>query len=332
MRNRMQHIFILNPAAGNGKIAREIHPQIIEACKQRDVCYEIHRTINIGDAKNFTAKRCEEASEEQIRFYSCGGDGTLNEVLNGLIGYENAELAVIPAGTGNDFVRNFGDWKRFRDIGAQIDGSVTKIDSIRYEFLDLSNEDTEHFENLNLSTEGYALNMFNLGFDAQAVAKAAQYKRKPFVGGTMAYIAGVLNVLMKLKSVKIEIEFDDNILNGDYLLIGVSNGRYSGGGFDGTPQAKINDGLLDINLVSRVNRRFFLSLVKNYHNGTHIDDPRLKDIYSHYQNKKVLLRPESKVIMAIDGETIEVGAAKFSIVEKSVNMVIPEGVEALVPE
>lgn len=323
----MKHIFILNPAAGNGKVAKEIHPLIINACKNRDVDYEIHRTVSLGDARNFTKNRCAQSGDEIVRFYACGGDGTVNEVLNGLIGYNNAELSIIPSGTGNDFVRNFDNWQVFRDVEAQMDGTSTKIDALEYELLDLSDEDEQFFEAASVKTKGFALNMFNLGFDAQAVAKAAQLKKKPLVSGTMAYILGVLQVLIKLKSVKMEVQFQDGTtMNGDYLLIGIANGRFSGGGFDGVPQAILNDGLLDVSLIKKVTRRFFLSLVKSYHDGKHIHSPKLSDVYNHYQQREITIRPEGKVVMAIDGETINTGPVKFVMHKDSVNLVIPNGV------
>ena len=323
----MKHIFILNPAAGNGKVAKDIHPKIIEACKANYIDYEIHRTVSLGDARNYTRNRSLESNGEPIRFYSCGGDGTLNEVVNGLIGNNNAELAVIPAGTGNDFVRNFGDWKTFRDIDAQIHGTTTMIDAMEYDFLDLTEDDKARYESENVRIHGYALNMFNLGFDAQAVAKAAQFKRKPFIHGTLAYIAGVLAVLIKLKTVEIEISFGENDkITGEYLLMGVANGRYSGGGFDGTPQARINDGLMDITMINRVSRKFFLTFVKSYHDGKHTDKKALEGIYSHFRSQGIILRAKEKVVLAIDGETVQVGAVKLGLRQSEVKMVIPKGI------
>ena len=321
----MKHVFILNPAAGNGKIARKLHPLIIDAVKNNDLSYEIHRTVSLGDARNYTRNKCIEAGKESIRFYACGGDGTINEVLNGLIYAPNAELAIIPSGTGNDFVRNFDDPKRFLDIEAQIHGETIKTDALMYEFLDLTDEEKKSYEEQNKSISGYALNMFNIGFDAQAVAKAAYYKTKPFINGTMAYIAGVLNVLIELKAVEIQIiPNEGEVIRGDFTLMGIANGRFSGGGFDGTPQAKIDDGLMDISLVKKVTRRFFLSFVKRYHDGKHTKDPALKEIYSHFRSNSVTIKPAEKVVLAIDGETVEVGNVRFGLREKAVRIVIPK--------
>ena len=326
----MKHIFVLNPAAGNGKLAKALHPKIIDICKKNNVDYEIHRTVSLGDARNYTKKRCDEIGDIPIRFYSCGGDGTVNEVLNGLAGIDGVELAVIPVGTGDDFVRNFSNRELFLDLEAQFHGETKKIDAIEYEFLELSDEEKEEYEEAGIKIKGHALNMFNFGFDAQAVSKASHYKKMPLMSGTMSYIAGVLNVLAKMRSINMTIEFGDGeVKTEDFLMIGITNGRFSGGGFDGSPQARINDGLLDITTVKKVTRRFFLSFIKSYHDGTHIDNPKVTKIYSHYQCKEAVLKPVEKVIMAIDGETVVTGPMKFTVKEKLIDLVIPQGVEFL---
>src|SRR5690554_4733033 len=111
----MKHIFIINPAAGKGKIERTLLPRIIEASKRLNIDYEIHRTLGPGDAEQFIKRRCKgrnteriqgidaelikddlitDKSEDILRFYSCGGDGTLNEVINGAFGNQNVEVAM----------------------------------------------------------------------------------------------------------------------------------------------------------------------------------------------------------------------------------------------
>ena len=99
----MKHYFIMNPAAGKGKAGQLFLPKIIETSKRLDIDYEIHRTIASGDAAHFIKAKCEEREKKgetgkTYRFYACGGDGTLNEAANGAYGYENIEIAMIPAG------------------------------------------------------------------------------------------------------------------------------------------------------------------------------------------------------------------------------------------
>jgi diacylglycerol kinase family enzyme len=341
----MKHIFLINPVAGRGKASVETLPRIIEAVKEKGVDYEIHRTVNEGDAFRYTRARCAEYPAEDVRFYSCGGDGTMNEVLNGLYGFPRAQLAVIPAGTGNDFVRNFSDWQRFRDIDLQIDGNPVPVDVIRYELLDeaAGNEEINSTgvsertrEDSNQSAEkiaptGYALNMFNMGFDAEVVAKTSEIKGKPFMNGTSAYIGGVGIVLAKLGKLDMTAEVDGKeVASGKFLLASVANGRFSGGGFDGCPLALTDDGEMDVLIVRSVTRRFFLSIVKKYHDGTHIGDPRLDDILTHYRCKEAIFRPRSEMVMAKDGETARVGAVKFTVVPHAVNLSIPAEREAAV--
>ena len=118
----MKHCFVINPAAGNGKDHELLLRQIIETAKKLRVDYEIHRTSGPGEATIYARGRMAANEGENIRFYSCGGDGTAAEILNGIYGDPAAELAIVPIGSGNDYIRNFGEKKRFLDLNAQIAG------------------------------------------------------------------------------------------------------------------------------------------------------------------------------------------------------------------
>jgi diacylglycerol kinase family enzyme len=345
MRVRMKHIFVINPVAGRGKASVEILPGIVSAVREKDIDYEIHRTVNEGDALRYVRARCNEHPDEDVRFYSCGGDGTANEVLNGLYGFPKAQLAVIPAGTGNDFVRNFPDRRRFRDIAAQIDGSPVYVDVIRYELTWESETPagadgavcafSMHADDeagagggkrypRTAAVSGYALNMFNIGFDAEVVTKAAEIKGKPFMNGTAAYVGGVGVALAKVKAVSMTVDIDGKeVASGEFLLAAAANGRFSGGGFDGCPAALTDDGQMDVILVKYVTRRFFLSIVRKYHDGKHMGDPRLDGVLTHYRCREAVFRPQGQMRMAKDGECANVGAVKFTIVPRAVMFSVP---------
>ncbi|MDR1028762.1 MAG: hypothetical protein LBL63_05010 [Clostridiales Family XIII bacterium] len=330
----MKHIFLINPIAGRGRASVEVLPDIVAAVKEMGVDYEIHRTVNEGDALRYVCARCEEHPDEELRFYSCGGDGTMNEVLNGLFGFPKAQLAVIPAGTGNDFIRNFPNRKRFRDIRKQVEGSPVPVDVIRYEILD-AEPDAEAPDSLagRIAPSGYALNMFNVGFDAEVVAKTAKIKGKPFMNGTTAYICGVGVVLAQLKKLEMTVEVDGaEVASGQFLLAAAANGRFSGGGFDGCPQAVTDDGEMDVVVVKSVTRGFFLSIVKKYHDGTHVGDPRLDGVLTHYRCREAVFRPKGKMSMAKDGETSEVGAIRFTIVPRAIRLSMPAGSDPAVSD
>ncbi|HWQ75177.1 MAG TPA: diacylglycerol kinase family protein [Syntrophomonas sp.] len=338
----MKHIFIMNPAAGKGKAARVFLPKIIEAAKRLGIDYEIHRTIAPDDARHFVKKKCEETAvgpdpEAALRFYACGGDGTLNEVINGAYGYINAETAMIPAGTGNDFPRNFGDLKYFEDIERQILGAARPIDVIRYETISanpaygsvsLSYKLDSIFESDPDPVVRYGVNMFNIGFDCNVVAKTAEIKSHPFVPGLLAYGLGVAIILVKKEGVDLEICFDDNeVHRGGILLAAIGNGSYCGGGFKGVPKASVDDGLMDVSIVENVSRRTFLALLSKYRNGTHLEDPAAEKIITYRKCKKLTILADDAVKLCADGEITTVGEANFEIVPGGIKFSVPQGCE-----
>jgi diacylglycerol kinase family enzyme len=256
----------------------------------------------------------------------------MNEVLNGIMSGdpEKSELAVIPTGTGNDFVRNFGGSKPFLDVEAQMTASTVKVDAIRYkvEIPDSMPDSEADASQLWPLSEGYALNMFNSGFDANVVERTGRIKKRPLMSGTLAYIGGVLGELATLKGVDMTLTVDgEEKYSGPVLLTGVANGRFSGGGFDGMPQARTNDGYMDILLAHTMTRRFFLSIIKKYHDGTHFGDPRVEGVIWHYRCKTAELKPEIPVTLAIDGEVCTISSGSFEICPNVVNLVLPDGAE-----
>jgi diacylglycerol kinase family enzyme len=335
----MKHIFLINPAAGKGKSSTEILPEIIKTVKRRDIDYEIHRTVNVGDATRYVRLRCEEAAGAPIRFYAVGGDGTMNEALNGLYGYEGAQLAVMPAGTGNDFVRSFGTKRRFLDVDRQLDGSPKRVDAMRYELLGpeghpLTNaEERASGEGVRygvgahsgrtIPVSGYALNMFNMGFDAEVAAKVENVKSMPFIGGA-AYIGGALATLIGKHPLPLAVEVDGaQVAEGDFLFAGAANGRFSGGGFEGMPEAVVDDGRLNILLIRVLTRRLMLSMFGKYREGVYMDDPRVTGKFEHHLAREAVFRPKERMVMAIDGEPVEVGAIRFTVQPAAVDLSLP---------
>ena len=130
----MKHYFIINPAAGNGRAQEAILPRIMDAVKKWGADYEIHRTSGPGEATTYIKGKIKANTGERLRFYSCGGDGSAAEALAGLYGAEGAELAIIPAGSGNDYIRNFGTSEQFLDVTAQIAGEAVPVDVMSYAY------------------------------------------------------------------------------------------------------------------------------------------------------------------------------------------------------
>lgn len=336
----MKHIFIMNPAAGKGKAGKVFLPQIIKTAKRMGIDYEIHRTISPGDAQHFVKSRCESREtgpnkEEEMRFYACGGDGTLNEVANGAYGYDNVEIAMIPAGTGNDFPRYFGELEYFEDIEKQILGSGRPIDIIRYEAVipnsvtgSLSRDLDSIFDSDPETAVRYCINMFNIGLDCNVVDKVTKIKAYPLVPGPLAYGLGVGIVLGKKEGVNLEICLDNGeIYDGDIMLTAIGNGSYCGGGFKGMPRASVEDGLIDVSIIGNISRRTFLSLLGKYRKGTHLEDPAVKSFLTYRKCKSLTIKPKDTVKLCTDGEISTVGETTFEIIPGGIKFSVPWGCE-----
>ncbi len=241
----MKRYHIINPAAGQGKAELSVSHHMKEG---DTVC----RSESPGDVCRLVRDLAIRAKEEgeEARFFVYGGDGTLNEAVNGIMAAEARESAIltaVPTGTGNDFVRIF-------------EGEAP---------------DTEHTLDLIGVDGGYALNMINIGFDCAVVDKTAAWKKKPLISGSLAYIMGVIDVLRHKLGLDLTVEWEDeggvtHTHKGPLLLCAIANARFCGGGFQAAPVASVTDGLMDLLLVEVISRLDFIKLVSHYHNGTHV--------------------------------------------------------------
>ena len=245
----MKHVFIINPAAGKGNPACELKPKIEKYCDENSLDCIIHVTSSAYEAIGFVRELAKTG--EHMRFYACGGDGTLYEVVNGAFGYANAEVAVIPLGSGNDFIRLFGTKEIFLDIDAQVKGTATDLDVIR-------------------CGDKIAINQCSMGFDAEINAKQASFKKLPFMKGDSAYFAAMLYCFLKKINNIFTITVDDGeqFTQNTLFCVG-ANSRWYGGGFKAAPLAIPDDGLLDFIIVKKnMSRLKLLSLVNKYKAGT----------------------------------------------------------------
>ncbi len=296
----MKHIFIINPAAGKGKAESMIQPEIEKAVKDRAVDYEIIVTKSSDNAKEICRSLAQ--SGEQIRMYVCGGDGTVCDVVNAIYGYENVELAIIPLGSGNDFVRFFGEKEEFCDIESQLDGTPIKIDAI--------------------SCGDYiAINQCSMGFDAEVCIKQSKFKKMPIFTGETAYMAALFNCLFAKKSSHLKITIDDkDVYEGEFMFAYCGNGRFYGGGFQPGPYALPDDGYLDFSIIKNMNIPRFLSKVGEYKNGEHYTWPET----TYLRGKKMKVEALKDSAVNIDGECVVAKECTFEIIENAFNFVIPK--------
>ena len=314
----MKTVFVVNPKAGQGTNVESFIEKIKYVSEKNGIDAVIYLTKAIGDATTFVRNFCE--THGAARFIACGGDGTLGEVVNGAIEYENSEVGVIPLGTGNDFCRNFVQDYSFSDIEAQLLGYTTKCDAIRY------------ISNVNgVLKTGYCVNMFNIGFDCNVADMTAKMKKKPFISGSMAYFLSIFAILIRKKGANLEIELDgERKHRGPLLLTSLANGCFCGGGIKSNPLASIKDGRININIIYNISRLNFLTKLPYYMKGTHINLKNIDKIIHNETCKRVVLTPLlGKMRICVDGEIEDAGRTEFQIVHNAFNFVIPEKIPQL---
>lgn len=243
--------FIINPNSGKGK-GRQILPQVEAEILKRSLKGEVRLTNGIGHAVELSRNAvCDVV-------VAIGGDGTINEVANGIIG-SSKTLGVIPNGSGNDLVKSLGISSEFpQAMQTLVDGKVKHID---YGSVTCSGAD-------GLTSESrYFVNGVGIGFDA---AVAEQTQRIKFVSGTLVYILAVFKTLGKYKSPEFTIYFDSRPTIGRNLLIAIGNGRCVGGGFYLTPNALLDDGLFDVCCIGDISIPKILKLMPKIMRGIHL--------------------------------------------------------------
>lgn len=296
----MKHVFVINPAAGQGKALDFIRPKIEWVCKKYDLEYEIYITEKKGDGIEFVSNRCK--SGEALRFYACGGDGTIYEVVNGAFGFPNAEFAAVPLGSGNDFIRLFGTKEEFMILEDQVNGVAVPLDVIK-----CGNE--------------IAVNQCSMGMDAEVCAMQGKIKKAPLVTGEGAYYIGCLYALARKFKNRFTIQIDDQEpFTRDCLFCVAGNSRWYGGGFMAAPLAQPDDGLLDFIIVeSKMTRIKLTSLLNKYKRGEHLN----WDITDFRRGKKLVIHSDKPAAVNVDGETKYVTDTSFELIEKGITFVVP---------
>lgn len=307
----MKHCFVINPAAGKGKLQKTLESAIIRACTEVGAEHSVYYTESKADCERYVRERCAEG--ENIRIYACGGDGTLCDVVNGAAGFENVEIGLVPIGTGNDFVRNFTLKERFSDIAAQLRGRICPIDLIKY-------------------NGRYLINMLNTGFDCEVVRQAARIKTHPWVPGALAYILGVVKVLVKKPGVRMRVSVDGGEPQEKSLLLTcVGNGEFCGGGFRSEPYASPSDGLMDVSFVNDLTRRKFVAILSYYKNGKYLSRADADELAEYVRCSQLDIEFPAPQTVSIDGELEEVERLSLRMVRGAVRFCMPEGCEQLAP-
>lgn len=287
----MKHLFIINPAAGSKDRTQVYRQEIERVCKARNLDYRIEVSAAPGNCMEIARQAVQ--SGEEYRIYACGGDGTLNEVVAGVAGYDNAAVTAYVGGSGNDFVKIFGDTEPFRDLEQLLDCREATFDLIR------CNEDV-------------SLNICSVGLDARIGTDVSNYKRLPLLSGFRAYAVSTLVNVIRGVAEHYVVEINGQKIDAEQTLICACNGRFYGGGFNPVPEADPTDGLLDILVIKKVSRLKVAKVIGKFKNGKY---RQLQDVVQHFRTDKLRIICDKPTSVNLDGElrtaqVIDIAVAK----------------------
>ena len=295
----MKHLFIINPAAGKADKTAEYTTKIESACKGLDYAIEISREP--GDCTRIAREAAETG--EAVRLYACGGDGTLNEVVAGAAGFDNAAVTAYVGGSGNDFVKMFDDRDAFRDLDRLLDAETATFDLI--------------------DCNGYpAVNICCVGLDSRIGAEMARFKRLPGVSGSMAYILSTVVNLFKGISEHYIVEVDGERIDEEMTFVCVANARYYGGGFYAVPDAQPDDGLLDILIVKKLHLWQIPNALAKYKAGRYKE---LGHVARHIRTDRITIRCDKDSPINLDGEIRTARNVQMKIADKKIRFFYPKG-------
>lgn len=295
-KNLTWHV-ILNPHAGAGKGSYD-RKKIINALQKPGFQFQLHVSEFPGHA---IAIAKELAHKGETSFIAAGGDGTLNEIVNGFFDGrgsvpENIVIGMIPVGTGNDWIKTFGipdDYEKAMQLilkGKKITQDVGEIKCVKD----------------GKETRRYFVNIAGFGFDGM-VASNANYLKAKGVSGFRVYAGSLFSSFLKFKARKTVIEIDGAKVEKDLFSASVGIGKYNGGGMMQVPGANPVQGIFHITLISKIGLLSILKNFKGLYSGKFIRDRRV----STYTGKEVIIRAVVPLPGEADGETL--GNGDFSI-------------------
>lgn len=306
---RMKHIFIVNPVAGKQDVDKKLErvnaglAALPDELMERDE-FQIYITNAPMDACYKVREEAE--SGEEIRIYACGGDGTLNECVNGAAHLPNVAVTHFPCGTGNDFIKTFGkDAERFFDLAALVTGEVRPMDLI----------DCNGRKSISICS---------VGVDARVGADVHKYSHLPLIGGAGGYVISLISNYIKGLDSSVTVNAGGVSYGPKLNMLCICNGRYYGGGFNPIPDAMPDDGKMDCLVVSGVNRLTFLGAVLGYARGQY---RRFPQFITRVQANEVTMEAEKREVINIDGESVRAERAVFTLESAAVNFIFPAGME-----
>ena len=297
----MTHLFIINPAAGSRNRTADYSEVIHKLCRERGLDYDIRVSTAPGECRRFAREAAETGKE--YRLYACGGDGTLNEVVQGAAGCANVAVTVFSGGSGNDFVKIFDDPQAFFSLERLLDAEEVTFDLIR-------------------CNDEISLNICSVGLDARIGTDVSHYKRLPLLHGFRAYAVSTVVNLFKGISEHYVVEVNGERIDGQHTFICVCNGRFYGGGFNPVPEADPTDGALDVLLVKKVSLLQVPAVIGKYKNGRYKELPKL---VRHLKTDAIRILCDKPTPVNLDGEAVTAQVVDMRVAEEKLRFFYPRG-------
>lgn len=297
---------IVNPHAGKRRVAEEI-PELERTLQARDLAYTLRRTEGRGDATRFAREALEEGSRYLV---AVGGDGTVHEVVNGMMGADGqplepeAVLGVVAAGSGCDFIRTFGLPGDASRACYHLTGDNTyPLDVGRITYTTVSGE----------TDSRYFANVAEAGLGAAVTARAARMSPRL---GQAKYFFGFWLTLPRFKLATVRVEADRRTYEGPAYLVVIGNAQYYGGGMKVSPRSYPGDGVLDV-LVFKGPKSDSFTLLPKLYRGEHLPHDHIEEFRV---KQKVTIEADRPLPIEADGEVLGSTRATVDVVPHAIRM------------
>jgi diacylglycerol kinase (ATP) len=298
-----QAVFLVNPASANGATGKR-WPELAHRAGLLGLSGE---TL-FSERPGHLIELAREAVDGGARLVvAVGGDGTLNEVVNGIAG-RDVELATIPLGTGMDFVRTYGVPTKFDDaVRVAVAGATRTIDAGRVHYRTWGGEEADR----------WFANVGSVGMSG-AVAQRANGMSKAF-GGKATFFYALTRVFLEWENTEVTVTLDDGEHRGRMHDVVVANGVWHGGGMKLAPDAAPDDGLFDVVLIGDIGKVDFLTTAPKIYKGRHVAHPKVEVLRS----RRVEVDAAEPLPIEVEGEQIGTTPAVFEVVPGALRLRVP---------
>jgi YegS/Rv2252/BmrU family lipid kinase len=303
-------LVVLNPASRGGALSSRFAP-IEKKLRGALGPVEVEQTRGPRDAERI-AREAVRAGVERI--IVAGGDGTLSEVVTGLLGAGlggYAKIAPLALGTGGDLLRNFGATR-------QVDAAIERIARGKVRCVDAGRARFHDSQGLERTT--YFLNVASLGVSGW-VTKLVNESPK-VLGGGLSFLLATLRALVRYRPLSVALEIDGKpFFEGPLTLATAANGRFFGGGMQVAPQARLDDGLLDVVVVSGLTKPALVRRLPRLYRGTHLGIPGVRFTRCRRLDARPLTDPQVRVFTEVDGEPLGHLPASYEVLPGAITLV-----------